>query len=138
MSNLITLVLDLLAKVPLSSGVTVETFFADLFSNICKTDHEKAAGNLIIGRVKEEPEQVKQALARLNTAQRTLFTAGWRPAAGWVCVAGLAYQFIVAPIIASITGTAVHIDSEMMTYILATVTGLGGLRTVEKMNGRAR
>src|SRR5262245_36680112 len=27
-----------------------------------------------------------------------LFKSGWRPAVGWMCVAGLAYQFIIAPL----------------------------------------
>jgi len=32
-------------------------------------------------------------------AKTDAFRGGWRPAAGWVCVFGLGYQFILSPIL---------------------------------------
>lgn len=86
--------------------------------------------------------QVSLAQAKINEADATSqnpFQAGWRPAAGWVCVAGLAYQFIVCPLLPWVlTVCGVHdvpplpgLDDILFELILG-MLGLGGLRTAEK------
>ena len=81
----------------------------------------------------------------INKAEATtdLFRGGWRPATGWVCVAGLVYQFIVQPILpwlVSVAGGSVPplpaIDNETLMVLLTGMLGLGGLRTFEKVKGR--
>lgn len=86
--------------------------------------------------------QVSLAQAKINeadAASQNPFQAGWRPAAGWVCVAGLAYQFIVCPLLPwALTVCGVHdvpplpgLDDILFELILG-MLGLGGLRTAEK------
>lgn len=77
-------------------------------------------------------------------AQTDWFRGGWRPAVGWCCVAGLAYQFIgqpVLPWVAALLGAAVPplpaIDNETLLVLLSGMLGLGGLRTVERVKGKA-
>lgn len=77
-------------------------------------------------------------------ASTDLFRGGWRPATGWVCVAGLAYQFIAQPIlpwvVALFGGTVPPlpaIDNETLMVLLTGMLGLGGLRTFERVKGRA-
>lgn len=82
----------------------------------------------------------------VNKAEATtdLFRGGWRPATGWVCVFGLAYQFIAQPllpwIVALFGGTVPPlpaIDNETLMVLLTGMLGLGGLRTFERVRGRA-
>lgn len=86
--------------------------------------------------------QVSLAQAKINeadAASQNPFQAGWRPAAGWVCVAGLAYQFIACPLLPWVlTVCGVHdvpplpgLDDILFELILG-MLGLGGLRTAEK------
>lgn len=77
-------------------------------------------------------------------ASTDLFRGGWRPATGWCCVAGLAYQFIAQPIlpwIVALSGGQVPplppIDNETLLVLLTGMLGLGGLRTVERVKGKA-
>lgn len=71
------------------------------------------------------------------------FVSRWRPFIGWVCGAGFAWNFIglpVARLACDIAGHPVAISpadmSEMMPILLG-MLGLGGMRTYEKLAGKA-
>lgn len=73
-----------------------------------------------------------------------LFRGGWRPACGWICAVGLAYNFVVQPILPWIVNAAggqvpamPSIDNETLMALLLGMLGLGGLRSYEKTKGRA-
>lgn len=74
----------------------------------------------------------------------SLFVSGWRPAVGWLCVAGLAVQTIGYPLMGwALTiwspGTAMpQIDTTTLMGLLVPMLGLGGLRSIEKVKGVAR
>ena len=89
---------------------------------------------------------MKLALGQLDVdkaeATTDLFRGGWRPGAGWVCVLGLAYQFLLMPLlpwIAHVAGANVPplptIDIGTLFTLLAGMLGLGTLRTAEKLKG---
>ena len=79
---------------------------------------------------------------KVEAASTNMFVAGWRPFAGWVCGAGLAYTFIVRPLlpwVVALFGFTVPelpaIDGDALMTLLLGMLGLGGLRTVEKVRG---
>ena len=66
------------------------------------------------------------------------FVSGWRPGAGWVCVAAMANNFLIVPyaIAAGIEVPTLELG-EMMPVLLG-MLGLGGMRSFEKRAGVAR
>ena len=75
---------------------------------------------------------------KTEAAHKSLFVAGWRPAIGWVCVLGMAGNFITIPItnmILELIGSGVTVPliptAEMMPILMG-MLGLGAMRTVEK------
>lgn len=79
---------------------------------------------------------------KVEAASPDLFKSGWRPAAGWVCVLGLLYQFLLQPLLAW--------GSTMQGYpappvlqlgdlygLLFGMLGLGAYRSVERVKGKA-
>ena len=91
---------------------------------------------------------LKLALAQLEVnkveAGTDMYRGGWRPAVGWTCVFGLAYQFLLQPLlpwaVAVFGGTVPPlppIDNETLMVLLTGMLGLGGLRTFERVKGRA-
>ena len=92
--------------------------------------------------------ELRLALGQIevNKAEATtdMFRGGWRPAVGWTCVAGLAYQFILQPVlpwVVALFGAQVPplpaIDNESLMVLLTGMLGLGGLRTFERVKGKA-
>ena len=63
----------------------------------------------------------------------SLWVAGWRPGAGWVCVAGLAYNFLLYPVVNGFGYPIKPIETDELLYLLGALLGVGSLRTVEKI-----
>ena len=81
-----------------SAGVT-ETVkgVADVVDKFVQTPDEKAAFDIIMARMAQEPALAQVELNKIGAANRNIFVAGWRPAVGWVCALGLLFTFIVNP-----------------------------------------
>lgn len=114
------------------------------------------AGTVINKIWPDKTEQEKQQLAAavmvvqgqldINKAEATNpspFVSGWRPFIGWVCGAACAWNWIGLPVVKTglaIVGHQVNLSpadlTEMLPLLLG-MLGLGGLRTVEKINGVA-
>lgn len=80
------------------------------------------------------------AVNQAEAASPNLFVAGWRPAIGWICASAFAWQFIVLPVLLFVGTVFNHpiqapvFDTTTMVGILTGMLGLGGMRTVEKIN----
>jgi hypothetical protein len=76
------------------------------------------------------------ALAQIEVnkqeAKGSLWQSGWRPAVGWVCVAGFAINFLISPLAAAFGIIVPQADTGTMMPVLMGMLGLGGLRTFEK------
>lgn len=80
---------------------------------------------------------------KVEAASSSLFVAGWRPATGWTCVAGLAYTFLLRPLLQWLALSQgwpepPEIDHDTLMYLLVPLLGLGAYRTVEKVKKVAR
>lgn len=100
------------------------------------------------GELAQLEADTKMALAQIdvNKAEATtdLFRGGWRPATGWVCVLGLAYSFLLRPLlpwVAAVAGFTVPplppLDGDTLMVLLTGMLGLGGFRTFERIKGKA-
>tara|TARA_S200002703_G_scaffold104246_1_gene90468 strand:- start:349 stop:756 length:408 start_codon:yes stop_codon:yes gene_type:complete len=104
---------------------------------------EKLAHDIATMAERHAHEQVKAQLEinKTEAAHKNLFVAGWRPACGWICVFGMAGNFLVIPLANMTlelleTGVSVPmIDLSTMLPVLMGMLGLGGLRTFEKVQG---
>jgi len=100
------------------------------------------------GELAQLDADMKTALGQMdvNKAEAqsgSLFIGGWRPAVGWVCVIGLAYQFLLWPILGWVSGIQhwtlpPEFDLSSLLTLLGGMLGLGSLRTAERIKGVAR
>jgi hypothetical protein len=80
---------------------------------------------------------------KVEAANPNVFVSGWRPFIGWVCGAACAWNWIGLPI-AAMAFKFYQIEIALspanlteMLPVLMGMLGLGGLRTIEKINGVA-
>jgi hypothetical protein len=82
-------------------------------------------------KIQDAESAIAAAQSATNTAEaanNNVFVSGWRPACGWICVMGLGYATIVAPVLRLPTG-----DVNTLIMVLTGMLGLGTMRTVEKI-----
>jgi len=86
-------------------------------------------------------EQIKVNAAEAQ--HPSLLVSGWRPGLGWVCVAACGWNWIGLPVVKlalEIAGHPINLspaDLTEMLPVLMGMLGMGGLRTIEKLQGRA-
>ena len=121
----------------------IERFFPD--------PEKKAAAQLELLKMQQNGDLAQLAaetdLAKLQiqtnieeAKSTNWWVAGWRPAIGWVCGAGLAYAALVEPFARfaakvwfGYTGDFPVIDTDLTMQILMGMLGLGAMRSVEKV-----
>jgi hypothetical protein len=112
---------------------------------------DKDTKNALAHEISTMAERHAQELAKgqlevnkVEAASKSMFVAGWRPAVGWVCVLGMASNYILIPF--SNFGLALAesdvviplIDTSTMMPVLMGMLGLGVMRSVEKVQGVSR
>lgn len=103
-----------------------------------KTEQEKAELAAAVGVV-----QGQLAINAAEAASPSMFVAGWRPFIGWTCGGALFSQYILRPWVQWACAVAGHpvpplpgIDDQLW-QLMGTMLGMGGLRTFEKIKGKA-
>ena len=109
---------------------------ADVVDKFVETPDEKAAFKTVMAKLAQEPGLAQVELNKIGAAHRSVFVAGARPFLLWVCGVGLAFSFIVNPVIQWITGDpGPELQTGIMMELVIAMLGLAGLRTAEKMVG---
>ena len=112
---------------------------------------DKDAENALAHEISTMADRHAQELAKgqlevnkIEASSSSIFVSGWRPAVGWVCVLGMAGNFIVIPIsnfilaLADSTVTIPLIDTATMMPVLMGMLGLGAMRSAEKIKKVSR
>ena len=126
-------------------------------SDLITTDKERLEMALEERKLALEEKKIDQAtdlaqvdINKIEAANTSLFVSGWRPAVGWVGVAGLTYQFLGYPLMQWVWAFGQGVDIipkglppppdlqiEQLMTLLAGLLGFGGMRSFEKTRGVA-
>lgn len=128
-------------------GDTVDKLFtSDEERLAAKVELQKAelAFNLRQVELQQQQNLGQIDLNKVEAANANIFVSGWRPFIGWVCGAALAYGFIIEPMLRFLVKVLFGYDGEFpiihldeLNSILLGMLGLGTLRTIEKVQGKA-
>ena len=101
-----------------------------------KDQKAKLAHEIAVMSDKHSQEIALQQIEVLKAdAKGTWFQSSWRPLAGYVCVLGLAINFLVAPVAAGFGVEIPQADAGVMMPLLLGMLGLSGGRSFERIKG---
>ena len=136
---------------PSGEMIMLQDLIAPVTGLLDKFIEDKDKKNAIAFQLSTMAERHAQELAKAQiavnqkeAAHKSLFVAGWRPAVGWVCVLGMASNFMVIPLanfalaLAESTVVVPILDLTQMMPVLMGMLGLGAMRTMEKTKGVQR
>jgi hypothetical protein len=88
----------------------------------------------------KQAQQAMLAQIEVNKAEASgsWFQASWRPLCGYVCVLGLAVNFLISPIAAGFGFMVPQADMGVMMPVLTGMLGLAGMRSYEKVKRVAK
>ncbi len=105
---------------------------------------QRDAAKLELMRLQMSGELAQIAVNTEEAKSSSIFVAGWRPSIGWICSAACGWNWIGMPITKIVlvsfgvsTEALMPANLSEMLPILIGMLGLGGLRTVEKLNSKA-
>ena len=113
---------------------------ANLIDSVFTSDEEKAQGLLLKQRLALKPALMQAEINKVQAGHRSIFVAGARPFLMWVCGLGFLFAFVINPVLqwlAPALGSP-ELPLDAMLELTLAMLGLAGLRTVEKLNGKAK
>ena len=121
----------------------VDTLIDRLVPDRNEAAKEKAALEQMITQASIQADADQREINKTEAANSSIFVAGWRPAVGWLCVVTLAYDWMGIPTVTWWTAllhltipVLPHLDSNETQALLYALLGIGGLRSVDKFNGK--
>jgi len=104
---------------------------------------QRDAAKLELLKMQQAGELAQIAVNQEEARNPSVWVSGWRPGMGWVCVAACSWNWIGLPVVKAgllIGGVTLNLspaDLTEMLPVLMGMLGLSGLRTVERLNGKA-
>lgn len=99
------------------------------------SEEEKLHAKIVLEKLRQHPAELQVELNKIEAQHRSVFVAGWRPALGWTCAAGLLTAFVANPWMQWAGLSAVDMPLSVMLELVLALLGLGALRTFEKVRG---
>lgn len=139
---------------PIAAGIgaLLQTGLA-IIDKVIPDPAQKAAAQLEMLRLQQAGEfkaeemelQVvlgQQEINKVEAASSDVFRGGWRPGAGWICVVGIGFTFLVYPPLVWLSmilelPTPPKPDTTELFALLSLLLGLGTTRMLEKFKGVA-
>jgi hypothetical protein len=121
----------------------VQKILGMFFPDKTQEDIAKMTQAFQIVQLQQQADQAQTDVNKVEAGNVSVFVSGWRPFIGWVCGSACAWNWIgisIANTICTLLKYQITLSpaslTEMMPVLLG-LLGLGGLRTIEKIQGVA-
>ena len=111
----------------------------NIIDSVFTSDEERAQGDLLKQKLAMKPSIMQAEINKVQASHRSTFVAGARPFLMWVCGLGFLFAFVINPVLQWIAPElgSPELPLDAMLELTLAMLGLAGLRTVEKLNGKA-
>jgi len=116
--------------------------------DLVTSDEERLQMELEGKKIDADLMKGQMAVNQVEASHKSIFVAGWRPGVGWVCVASLAYQFLLYPFLvwswllaqgmgwlSSELDYPPILDIGALLTLLTGMLGMGAIRSYDKAKG---
>lgn len=111
----------------------------NVIGKVYEGKNEKLSHEEVMTAIAQNPQMWQAEIGKLEAQHRSIFVAGARPFMMWVCGVGLAFVFVINPVLQWSTGDpGPTMPTEALMSLVIMMLGLGGYRTVEKVAGAAK
>jgi|TARA_R110000868_G_scaffold50_1_gene630 hypothetical protein len=111
----------------------------NIIDSVFTSDEERAQGDLLKQKLAMKPALLQAEISKVQAGHRSIFVAGARPFLMWVCGLGFLFAFVINPVLQWLAPElgSPELPLDAMLELTLAMLGLAGLRTVEKLNGKA-
>ena len=111
----------------------------NIIDSVFTSDEERAQGDLLKQKLAMKPALLQAEISKVQAGHRSIFVAGARPFLMWVCGLGFLFAFVINPVLQWLSPElgSPELPLDAMLELTLAMLGLAGLRTVEKLNGKA-
>lgn len=121
---------------------TALTLLAGILDNLTGDKRREAEQAMELLKMAQSQADAQMRINQEEARHPSLFVAGWRPAVGWVCVLGLAYEFLLRPLciwamaVWNPGGPIPPSLGDVLVELVCAMLGVGALRSFDKSRGR--
>lgn len=147
-----------MASFDLNPVSSIANAVGGLLDDLFTSDEERLKAGIEARKLEIEEARIdaellkgQQEVNKAEAGHASIFVAGWRPAVGWMCTAGIGYQYIAYPfmtwlwVFAQSQGWVPKdvspppiLDIAALMTLLIGLLGLSTQRTIERIKGKAR
>ncbi len=124
------------------------TALGGALDELVTSDEERTAAATVMEAVRQRPQLAQIAIGQANAANPNWFVSGGRPALVWVAATGLFFFYVPQYVIASFLWArqclmagdlvAYPVSPDGLLELVALAIGMSGIRSFDKMKGKAR
>lgn len=134
----------MLDKLFAATAATPIEAIGNVFDKLFTSDEERAQAEAVLEKLRQQPALLQVELNKIEAAHASVFVAGWRPAVGWICAAGVGWAYLGHPLFlwaAALWSPGLQppvIQTDSLFELVLAMLGMAGLRSFEKAKGRAK
>lgn len=120
----------------------------NVLDSLFTSDEERLSKQEALAKLAQIPHVAQTEINKLEAQHRSVFVAGWRPSIGWVCAISLGAYYIPQYVLASILWVRVcwvaqtlspyPVNADGLLELVLALLGLGSIRMLEKIAGKAK
>ena len=126
-----------MSLINIDAGKIIDSVSSGL-NSLFTSDDERAQAEILLEKLRQKPHVLQAEINKIDARSKNIWQSGWRPAIGWSCAAGFFYLTLLSPILQQLFQLEMpEVEPFIILNTMFALLGMGGLRTFEKIKGKA-
>ena len=127
---------NIIVQITGSAASEVMKSAGDAADKLFTSDDERNKHEEAMRKLEGDSDESQIEINKIDAQSSKLFQSGWRPFIGWTCGVGIAYSYVLSPILTQLFGfQTVELHMGDLIALVIALLGMSATRTYEKMKG---